>query len=234
MSADLKEECSPRLELLDALRGLAVIWMLLFHFFYDLRNFNIIDWDFNSGFWYAFPRAIVFTFLFCVGLSLFYSHAGGFKKKAFIQRSLKLFLAAMAVSIGTYIVFPKVWVYFGTLHCIFVGSLLGVWFVNHRLLAFGLMVTIMIFQFLLGYDIDWVSSNVTRRYAIDFIPIYPWFWTILLGIILAPWLKNSSILAKIRCPQPLLWLGKHSLKIYLLHQPVIFGGIIALKELKLI
>jgi uncharacterized membrane protein len=224
---------SPRLQFLDALRGLAVIWMVIFHFFYDLRTFNVIDWDFNSGFWYGFPRFIAFTFLFCVGLSLYYGHSGGFKKKAFIERSAKLFIAALLISIGTYVAFPNGWIYFGTLHCIFLGSILGIWFVNHRILAFVLMIAMMFSQYVLGYDIQWVSS-ITNKYSMDFIPIYPWFWVILLGIVVAPLLKNLSILSNIHCPQFLRWLGKHSLKIYLFHQPILFGSIFALKELKIL
>lgn len=224
----------PRLQFLDGLRGLAVIWMIIFHFFYDLRTFNIIGWDFNTGFWYGFPRVIAFTFLFCVGLSLFYSHANGFRKKAFIERSAKLFFAALVISVGTYVAFPNGWIYFGTLHCIFLGSILGVLFVNHRAMAFILMVSIMFSQYVLGYDIQWVSANITKKYSMDFIPIYPWFWAILLGIVVAPLLKQVTILSYFKCPRFLSWLGKHSLKIYLIHQPVLFGAILGLKELKIL
>ena len=209
-----------------------MVWMIIFHFFYDLRFFNLIDWDFNSGFWYAFPRVIAFTFLLCVGLSLHYGNIHGLRKEAFIQRSTKLFIAAFTISVVTYVAFPQGWIYFGTLHCILVGSLLGIWFVYHRNLALILMILIMVSQYLLGFDIQWVSANFTKKYSMDFIPIYPWFWAILLGILLAPYLKNLSLLAELRGPKFLGWLGKHSLKIYLLHQPLIFGFLFAFQALK--
>lgn len=231
----LKTETHPaRLQFLDGLRGMAVIWMIIFHLFYDLRTFNIVDWDFNNGFWYGFPRVIAFTFLFCVGLSLYYSHANGFRRKAFVERSMKLFIAALMISISTYIAFPHGWIYFGTLHCIFLGSVLGVWFVYHRSLALALMTAIMFSQYVLGYDIEWVSANITRKYSMDFIPIYPWFWSILLGVVLAPVLKKIPMLNRIHSPDILNWMGKHSLKIYLIHQPVFFGVLMALRELRII
>jgi uncharacterized membrane protein len=54
----------------------------------------------------------------------------------------------------------------------------------------------------------------------DFIPAYPWFWVTLLGMITGPW-----VLAKwpARANPPLEFLGKHALKIYLLHQPLFYG-----------
>lgn len=211
-----------RANFLDALRGMAVVWMIIFHGAYDARMFNFINWDFSSGFWYAFPRVIAFTFLFCVGASLNYAHGKGIHWKSLGKRSFKLALAAGAVSLGTYILFPAQWVYFGTLHCILVGSILGAMVVGKRALATGLMILILISQYLLGYDIKWVSS-VLKRPSMDFIPIYPWFWAILLGILIGPYLSRIPLLKDMK-PRPVLnFLGQHSLKIYLLHQPLLFG-----------
>jgi uncharacterized membrane protein len=60
---------------LDALRGLAVVWMIIFHTAYDLTLFRYLNLDFSDGFWFAFPRIIAGTFLFCVGISLNYGHS---------------------------------------------------------------------------------------------------------------------------------------------------------------
>lgn len=209
---------------LDALRGLAVVWMIIFHTCYDLRMFHYINWDFSHGFWYGFPRVIAFTFLFCVGMSLNYGHTPKPNWQSLKKRSLKLGGAALVISLGTYFVFPAQWIFFGTLHCIFVGSILGVLVVNHRKLASSLLIMILILQYGIGYDIKWVSS-ILQKPSMDFIPIYPWFWAILLGIISGPYLSRISLLKDMK-PRPFLnFLGTHSLKIYLIHQPVIFGVI---------
>lgn len=209
---------------LDALRGLAVLWMIIFHASYDLGMFRLVNWDFSQGFWYAFPRVIAFTFLFCVGISLNYVHRPKINWKSLQKRTIKIGGAALLVSLGTYLVFPSQWIFFGTLHCIFVGSILGAFVVNHRRLALTLMVTILILQYGLRYDIKWVSS-ILQKPSLDFIPIYPWFWVILLGILLGPHLSTISALQKMKSHKFLNFLGQHSLKIYLIHQPFIFGMI---------
>lgn len=215
---------------LDALRGVAVVWMVIFHTAYDLRMFNIVGWDFSQGFWYAFPRVIAFTFLFCVGASLNYGHTPKINWEAIKKRSLKLGLAAIAVSIGTYIIFPAQWVFFGTLHCILTGSVLGVLVVNHRKLAGVLLALILFLQYGLGFGVKWVSS-IIQKPSMDFIPIYPWFWAILLGILLGPHLSRIRHFQEMKPRHFLNFLGRHSLKIYLLHQPIIFGTIWVITQL---
>ena len=209
---------------LDSLRGIAVIWMILFHTAYDLKLANYLSWDFTQGFWYAFPRVIAFIFLFCVGVSLNFGHVPKPNWEALKKRSIKLGLAALMVSLGTYFVFPAQWVFFGTLHCILVGSILGVMVVNHRTLCWILMLLILLGQYVLGFDIKWLSS-VIQKPSLDFIPIYPWFWAILLGIILQPHLSRITLLTQLKNRPLLSLLGRHSLKIYLIHQPVLFSVI---------
>jgi uncharacterized membrane protein len=219
-----------RVPVLDALRGLAVIWMVIFHTAYDLKLLGFVNWDFSQGFWFGFPRVIAFTFLFCVGWSLNYSQRPHIKWRELKNRTLKLGSAALLISLSTYFIFPHEWIYFGTLHCILVGSLLGSLLVNHRVMAWLVLALILMAQYGLGYDIKWVSS-ILQKPSMDFIPIYPWFWAILAGMLFGP------VVSKIRqiqnTPPPLLlkWPGNHSLKIYLLHQPIIFGFLWALRAL---
>lgn len=211
-----------RLSYLDNLRGFAVVLMVIFHASWDLRTFGYVNWDFSQGFWYAFPRFIAFTFLFCVGLSLHYGHYPKVRWNALKKRTLKLGLCALTISLVTYFIFPTQWIFFGTLHCILAGSLLGALVVPHRKIAFLLLILILLGQYTLGFDIKWVSGIVMRP-SMDFIPIYPWFWSILAGILLAPYLVKFSFLRETRPNKFLNFLGTHSLKIYLLHQPILFG-----------
>ena len=215
---------------LDALRGMAVIWMVIFHTCYDLHMFGLVDWNFSSGFWYAFPRLIAFTFLFCVGIALNFTHRPSINFTELKKRIFKLGAAAMAISLGTYFMFPKAWIYFGTLHCILAGSVLGALVVNHRKIAGLLLITILVLQYGLDYDINWVSGIIQKN-SLDFIPIYPWFWAILAGILIQPYLSKTKTLANLKSPFVLTLLGKHSLKIYLIHQPVLYGAIWGLSSI---
>lgn len=216
---------------LDALRGLAVLWMIIFHFSYDMTILGFVDWDFSQGFWWVFPRVIAFTFLYCVGASLNYVHRPEIRWDNLKSRTIKIGLGAILVSIGTYFLFPRQWVFFGTLHCILVGSILGALLVNHRKLAFGMMLTIMLGQYVLGLDIQWVSS-IIQKPSMDFIPIYPWFWAILLGITLNPILARQGLLQRLKYPKLLGLMGHHSLKIYLIHQPLIYGLLLLVRILR--
>ncbi len=219
-----------RSNFLDSLRGIAVLWMIIFHTAYDLKIFQFIDLDFTQGFWFSFPRVIAFTFLFCVGLSLYYTHASGIKWKSLQQRTFKLAFSAGAVSLGTYLLFPTQWIFFGTLHCILIGSILGALVVNRRTIAFVILILLLTLQYGFGLDLKWVS-RIIHKPSMDFIPIYPWFWTIVLGILTGPYLSRISWFIKMR-PLPFLnYLGQHSLLIYLIHQPVIFGLIWAFSKL---
>lgn len=211
-----------RLGYLDSLRGLAVIAMVIFHTSYDLKMLRLVGWDFSSGFWYAFPRLIAFTFLFCVGTSLHLSHSPKINWNHLKKRSLKLAFASGLISLATLIIFPKQWIFFGTLHCILAGSILGALLVNRRKLCLALFLVILFLQYVLNFDIKWVAS-IIQRPSMDFIPIYPWFWVILLGILLGPYLSKNRHLANLR-PYPFLtFLSNHSLLVYLIHQPIIFG-----------
>ncbi len=211
-----------RIPFLDILRAVAVIWMIIFHVTYDMRMFGLNQIDFSEGFWFAFPRLIAGTFLFCVGIALNYTHKEKMNAPAMFKRLKKLGISALLVSIGTYLVFPQQWVYFGTLHCILVGSLLGALFVHHRTAALITMILILLLQYGVGFDIKWVSS-ILQKPSMDFIPIYPWFWVILAGILLGPYLSRITVLQKLKTPAFMDFLGRHSLVIYLVHQPLIFG-----------
>lgn len=217
-----------RVQYLDALRGTAVIWMIIFHSAYDMNMLGYISLNFNEGFWFAFPRIIAFTFLFCVGISLNFTHKNQINWKQLKVRSFKIGLAALIISIGTYILFPSQWIYFGTLHCIFAGSILGALLVNKRKLALGIFIAILVSQYGLDYDIKWVSA-ILKKPSMDFIPIYPWFWAILAGLLIGPYLNQNGLVQRIKSPEILTFLGRHSLKIYLLHQPLIYSSLFLIK-----
>ena len=120
-----------RFPFLDQIRGFAVLLMIIFHFFYDLRLFHFNQIDFkNNPFWFGLPRFIVFLFMLSVGMSLALVHHRGIRWKKFLERWLILVFFAAMVTLSTYFLFPTRWVYFGTLHSIAVCSLLGLLFID--------------------------------------------------------------------------------------------------------
>ncbi len=218
-----------RADFIDLLRTIAICWMVIFHFAYDLKTLGFTYTDFSSGFWYYFPRLIAGSFLFIVGLSLHLAYKDGINWSKFWQRQIKIGAGAIIISISTYFIFPANWVYFGTLHCIFFATFFGVFFINKRLLTLGLILLILLGIFS-GFDLLWLSVLI-KKPSMDFIPIYPWFICTLLGLFVASFDGFWKFVYNCRT-HPLLALpGKHSLIIYLLHQPIIFGALMLIKNL---
>ncbi len=209
-----------RFSFLDQLRGFAVLLMIIFHFSYDLMLFKYVAIDFSKDlFWWCFPRVIVFLFLFSMGISLRLAHFPQVNKKKLIIRTLQIALLASMISISTYFLFPSRWVYFGTLHCIALCLILMVPFLRHPRVSFVLAL-LLIIPSLFGFSIPWFRM---QHLSMDYIPLFPWIGVGLLGVA-AHHLnlhKTKSIPGK---PGRLLnFLGKHSLVIYMIHQPILFS-----------
>ncbi|MBL7664735.1 MAG: DUF1624 domain-containing protein [Bacteriovoracaceae bacterium] len=207
--------------LLDTIRGVAVVLMLFFHFSYDLWLFKLADISINNFFWFYLPRLIVFLFLFSVGVSLWTVHTPKRNDKKIWQRFFKLSGLAIVISVSTYVMFPKTWIYLGTIHCIALCSLIMSYLVPYRKILIALIIFILATYF--AFDLTTSKlAFIPHVKSMDFIPVYPWIWVVALGILLAPLVMQVK-----GKPNPVLrilsFLSRHSLKIYLLHQPLFYG-----------
>jgi uncharacterized membrane protein len=215
------EQSSNRITVIDVIRSIAVYLMIIFHFTYDLNLFGYNKINFQVGFWYWFPRLIVFLFLYCVGYTLAMNYSKQPIWRNFFKRLYKIVGYALLISLVTFILFPSNWIYFGTLHCIAICSLLAAPFLNRPRLS--LITATMIVGSVFYFDITYKKlSSIVGIKSMDFIPFYPWFFVVLLAIAqfhYYPWR------IKITPPPYLTWPGRESLKIYLLHQPLFFGSI---------
>lgn len=210
---------APRLKWIDHCRALAILWMILFHFTYDLRLFGLPSLPSQSTwYWEGFPRLIVATFMFSMGLSLDFAKAyHKLTPKRFWTRWFKIAGCAALVSLGTWLSVPHRWVYFGTLHSIATCSLL-VWpFLNRPRTSFILAVLIL-GAHLLGYSIPWLKLP---HPSMDYIPPFPWLAWVLFGVSLRQVLSRWKIFQNWPEIKLLSLMGRHSLAIYLLHQPVL-------------
>ena len=209
-----------RARLPDYLKGIAVYLMIIFHTAYDLDFFGYYNMNYpDNVYWYGLPRLIVFLFLICVGMGLFLAHSQMLKVKKFLKRLGVLLLCASVISVVTYFIFPQTWIYFGTLHCIALCSILTLLFVRIPLIAGLLGLALLVTHFALGIHIPWFELP---HASLDYIPLFPWWGFPLIGVFLA-----SRGVCRLKLPScSFLELpGRHSLMIYLLHQPLIFGTI---------
>lgn len=225
------EKKPKRFTILDIFRGVAITLMVIYHFCYDLSYFKLASFDFyNDVFWLHTRTFILSLFLSLVGVSLWIAHSDRIRLDRALQRAGLIALNAGLVSLATWYLFGDRVVFFGVLHFIVVASLLGLLFVQHRLLSLvaGLMLIAMQFIQHPWFDQSWHQwlGMMTHKPATeDYVPLVPWLGVVLVGIYLARWIpvldqKSAAVNDHL---QGLAFLGRHSLLIYMLHQPVMIG-----------
>ena len=220
-----------RLHYLDVVRGFAIILMVIYHFSFDLDNFNYIQIDMDhSLFWKSFRAVIVTLFLTTMGISLALTHQKSICWPCMKKRSLFLGGASILVSVGSYLQFPESWIYFGILHFILFASWLGLLFVGKPWLSLISAIVILV-----GYVFGWLHTrglfelvhdplHLPVRYTEDMVNIFPWFAPVLIGIfIVAKGWHLYPHLTPSWLSQKVAFMGRHSLIIYLIHQPILFG-----------
>jgi uncharacterized membrane protein len=233
---------------IDALRGTAVVAMVLYHFSYDLAYFGLFDVGFfRSGFGLNAGRLIGGSFIFLAGLSLTLSYgrataslpSGGKLFRKYLSRGLRIFSYALVITLLTWIFLPNEMIVFGILHLIGASIILAYPFLNLKLPNVALGVACIAIGFLLrGLDVDspwlvWLGSDPTF-FMIDYWPIFPWFGVILFGIAAGNALygdrrkQAASSTPRPSTIRPLAFLGRHSLVVYLIHQPVLLAALILL------
>ncbi len=238
-----------RLWEIDALRGTAVVAMVLYHFSYDLAYFGLLDLRFfRAGFGLDAGRAIGASFIFLAGLSLTLSYRRTVARRSpeeklfrkYLGRGLRIFSYGLLITLVTWIFVPKEMIVFGVLHLIGVSIVLAYPFLTFKLPNVALGVgCIAIGLYLPTFDIDqpWLVWLGTRPdfFMLDYWPIFPWFGVVLLGISAGNTLygdrrKQAARGATTPVPgiRPLAFLGRHSLPIYLVHQPILLATLILL------
>ena len=106
-----------RIDAVDALRGVAMLWMTAFHFCFDLNHFGHIRQNFYlDPFWTWQRSAIVSLFLLCAGLGQAIAVAQGQSWPRFWRRWAQVAGCALLVTAGSWLMYPQSFIYFGVLH----------------------------------------------------------------------------------------------------------------------
>lgn len=233
----------------DILRTLALAAMILYHTLFDLSFLYGFDIDVSDGGWKIFAKMTAILFLLLVGMSASLSYARLEKLNArgqwmkHIRRFFTVGAGATAVTAATYVLIPDQYVRFGILHLIAVSALLLPLFAPlKKYTAIAGVIVLM-----LGSVVENLVATTplllplgirTMTYAtVDHFPLFPWFGVILIGYALGLHLytktKNvpatghqppgvlASLEPKTYNLEVLAWPGRHSLLIYLIHQPIL-------------
>lgn len=242
---------SQRFNTIDALRGVAIVWMTLFHFGFDLNQFGYWQQNFYADpFWTTQRTLIVGLFLFCAGLGQAVAVAQGQTSRRFWKRWAQVAACALLVTAGSYWMYPKSFIYFGVLHGIalmlIVVRLTAGW--GSWLWLAGAIAIAMKFVaayahgtganigFLDEMGFNWLGLIGRKPVTEDYVPLLPWLGVIWWGMAVGQWLLASKAgwlqQAIPSAAAPLAWIGRWSLSWYMLHQPVLIGLFMALAMLK--
>lgn len=224
---------------IDLARGTAVITMVLFHFLFDLEFLGVCHIGISSWFWRGFAMATASTFVFLVGLSLSISYARTRHRLSgmelylkYLRRGLGIFALGMIITVATMIYPGRATIVFGILHLIGLSIIIapvffkaGWWNLPAGLIAIlsGIILSDMSGPIWLA----WLGLHPAVFISLDYEPLLPWFGLVLLGLyagsVLYPKGERRFALntPRNRSITFMTFLGRHSLAIYLVHQPVI-------------
>ena len=218
-----------RIEIIDALRGLAVVLMIIHHFLYDCVEFlGGPAWLFSNP---------VFDILhyFFAGLFIFLSGVSSRFSRSNIKRGLIVIVVAVCITIVTYLM--NMQILFGILHLlgfsmIFFGLTRKLWdIIPRKIIAFVYIILIVAGALVTRYiGIDskylWVLGWTYPGFiSYDYFPVIPWLFVFLLGT----W--AGIYIVERRLPPAFYMLkvpvfpaiGRKALVVYILHQPVLYG-----------
>lgn len=225
-----------RIVAVDVARTAALAGMVLFHFTRDLEQFGLIPAGTSmTGVWALLARGVAGSFLFLAGFSLWLAHGQGIRWSAFLRRLGVLAAAAGLVTVATLVAMPDAFIFFGILHSIAAASVIGLVFLRLPV-AVTLLAAAAVFilpqvwrsGFFDAPWLVWTGLSVTVPRTLDFEPVFPWLAPFLAGLALARMLAGAGLLPQAVAGKGWHWLGwpgRHSLAIYLLHQPVLIGAI---------
>ncbi|MGI9133302.1 MAG: heparan-alpha-glucosaminide N-acetyltransferase [Rhodoferax sp.] len=229
-----------RVDAVDALRGLAMVWMTVFHFCFDLSQQGLLRANFYADpFWTTQRTCILSLFLACAGMGQSLALANGQRWARFARRATQIGLCALAVTAASMWMFPNSFIYFGVLHGMLVMLLLvrlaaplggWLWPLGALLLALKPLAAWAIgigwwSAVLNTRALNWLGLVSVKPITEDFVPLVPWLGVMCWAMAAMQWWLHRAPRTTVlpRWLAPAAALGRWSLTYYMLHQPVLLG-----------
>jgi uncharacterized membrane protein len=228
-----------RFAALDAARGISLCAMVVFHFAFDLETLGLAHVGVEGFGWRLFAKLIAGSFLLLSGISLVIAQGNGWRTGPYLRRLGVLVAAALGVTLATWYAMPEQFIFFGILHSIAVASLVGLLFLKAPApLTLAAAILAFVLPWLIASPIFdapalvWIGLGTQLPSTLDFEPVFPWLSPFLAGMAAAQlYLRRfaATRLAgwqpKVRPARGLAFAGRHSLAVYLVHQPLMFGAL---------
>ncbi|MEQ8658174.1 MAG: heparan-alpha-glucosaminide N-acetyltransferase [Hyphomicrobiales bacterium] len=229
-----------RLALLDQARGLALVAMIIYHALWDGFQFGLLTWTLERDQTMRLAAQIIAgSFLTISGVSLALSSAASdvqlIQRQSFWKRTAIVAAAAALVSAASFVVLPQAPIYFGILHHIALASVVVALIApQHAFVAAALAALVVIAKANIALSAlnhpatIWLGLGTEVPVTADWVPMFPWLAAGLLGFaigkqVFLPWLQSRPPSPQKPARDPLTWMGRHSLAIYLVHQPILIA-----------
>lgn len=225
---------------IDLLRTIAILLMVAYHLAYDLANYYGWSIDLSSPLWHSIQMASASLFLLLVGVTS--ALAGGRASAAthrisvhrVVKRASRILACALLVTVATYAFDAHTYVRFGILHLIAVSVLLlpFVRWLREWAIVLGIIVLLIhpnrTTQTSLLLPLGFAPPGFA---TVDYYPLLPWFGLILIGYGVGyflyvrhrEWMERFNKTFHRRPLNTLIFAGRHSLLVYMVHQPILLG-----------
>jgi len=228
------KEKKKRIELIDALRGFAVVLMVIHHLLYNFTEFlGAPEWLFTN------PVFDVLHYIFA-GLFILLSGVSSRFSRGNVERGSIVIVLAVIISYVTNRMEMPIW--FGILHLlgfsmIFFGITQKFWDKIPQKAAPVIFIALIIASALVRTYIPIVSENIWARDALnvlgwaqtgfesyDYFPLLPWVFVFLLGTWAGIYIRDRKLPEWFYEVKPPVFpaIGRKALLIYMLHQPVLY------------
>lgn len=239
---------SPRLPEVDLARALALGMMVLYHLLFTLWYLGMADVAVLTGFWRVFAYATASLFIAIAGLSLTLAAASRRRRGATegdiatvqARRGLVVLGWGLVITAVTLVALGEEGILFGVLHLIGLGTILAIPLVRRPRAALALG-TVCVLLGPLATRIPgplwlaWLGLHPADFVSLDYVPVLPWFGVLLIGVA-AGWALFPDGERRRPLPplpswtEPFLWVGRHTLAVYLLHEPVILAVLLLIRQ----
>lgn len=221
---------------LDFIRGLCLLVMIICHLAWDLHHYYGYPSYYSDGwlYWSFVVLAPIFMVLAGISSSFTRSHQ---------KRAFRVLFFAMVITLFTFFYDRNQMIMFGILHFMGVNMLLYPYYrkLNPWLLTGIALIIISLGRFVANIDMHTdvlfpLGLRSASYRSFDYFPMIPYAGFFMIGTVLGPILypdRKSRVAINIP-PNPISYMGQHSLTVYMIHQPVLITLLFLLNTLGVI